>query len=185
MDRIVVVGTSGSGKTTLARELARSLDIPYLELDSIFHRNGWSSEPDHLFQEEVAAFTRSSRWVVDGNYSSHGMRDVLWPEADTFVWLDMPRRVVMRRVVKRTLRRVISREELWNSVTEPWSNLYSLDPGKNIMLWAWTTFEHNREKFELCISDGTWSHAEIHRLTRVDEVDRFLSSARQSGSNGG
>lgn len=181
----MVVGTSGSGKTTLARELARSMDVPYLELDSIFHRDGWSSTPDHLFQAEVADFTRSSRWVVDGNYSSHGMRDVLWPEADTIVWLDMPRWVVMRRVVTRTLRRVISREELWSGVTEPWSNLYSFDPEKNIMLWAWTTFDQNREKFETCAREGVWSHAEIHRLTGVAEVDRFLSSARQSVSDDG
>ena len=35
MNRIVVLGTSGSGKTTLARELARVLHVPHIELDAL------------------------------------------------------------------------------------------------------------------------------------------------------
>lgn len=180
MERVVVLGTSGSGKTTVARELAGLLDLPYLELDSIFHQDGWGATPGHVFQDQVRAFVSAPRWVVDGNYTSHGMREVLWPSADTFVWLDLPRRAVMRRVVTRTLRRVITREELWDGVTEPWSNLYSTDPEKNIMVWAWTTFEHNRAKYEMRMEDGSWSHAEVHRLVSPRDVDRFLSSARQT-----
>jgi len=35
--------------------------------------------------------------VVDGNYVSTGARDVVWPRADTLVWLDQPRWVTVPR----------------------------------------------------------------------------------------
>lgn len=177
MNRVVVIGSSGSGKTTLARDLARRIHAPHIELDAIFHREGWDSTPDEVFVAEVMARTRSGRWVVDGNYTSHGVMDVVWPGADTIVWLDLPRGVVMRRVIARTLRRVVTRERLWGKVTEPWTNLYSLDPYKNIIVWAWSRYDRTREKYEICLSDGTWSHARVHRLRTVGEIRHFLDSS--------
>ena len=175
-----MVGNSGSGKTTLARALAMSLGIPHIELDSIFHREGWDQTPDEEFIAEVNARTTAESWVVDGNYTSHGVMDVVWPRCDTIVWLDPPRRTVMRRVVSRTLRRVITRQKLWGKVTEPWTNLYSLDPYENIIVWAWTRFDHTRDKYERCSRDGTWSHADVHRLrTRRDQAD-FSSALHES-----
>lgn len=178
MERIVVVGSSGSGKTSFAQRLSSILDSPYLELDSIVHRGGWNATPDDQLQQEIRIFAEAQRWVVDGNYTS--TRKVLWPLADAFVWLDPPKRTVMRRVITRTLKRVVTREELWNGVREPWTNLYSLDPHKNVIVWAWTRFEHTRSKFETAIVDGTWSHADVHRLRSARDIDRFLESVYDS-----
>ena len=55
-------------------------------------------------------------WVVDGNYSV--VRDLVWDRADTVVWLDLPRLVVVRRITTRSIRRVVWREELWNGNRE-------------------------------------------------------------------
>ena len=44
--RVSVVGNSGSGKSTLARELAASLGVPHLELDSVYHQPGWEPLPE-------------------------------------------------------------------------------------------------------------------------------------------
>ena len=178
MERIVVVGTSGSGKTTVARELAEILDIPHLEMDAVAHRDGWDSTPKEVFVHELHDFTNATEWVVDGNYSSRDTPEVVWPRADTFVWLDLPRSTVMRRVVGRTLKRVVTREKLWGEVVEPWTNLYSRDPYQNIMLWAWKTYDHNREKYEQTMTDGSWAHAEVHRLRSKSDVNSFLSLAR-------
>ncbi|BAY66272.1 hypothetical protein NIES22_63860 [Calothrix brevissima NIES-22] len=36
------------------------------------------------------------------------VRDIVWGKADTVVWLDYPWNVVMRRILWRTLRRVVT-----------------------------------------------------------------------------
>ena len=84
----------------------------------------------------VEAMVASATWVVDGNYSV--VRETVWERADTVVWFDLPYAVVMARTIKRTVRRVVTREELWNGNREPWSNLYSFDPKKSIIAWAAT-----------------------------------------------
>ncbi|WP_447943576.1 hypothetical protein [Microbacterium aurum] len=48
--------------------------------------------------------------------------------ADAIVWIDHPRRVVMRRVVGRTIRRALTREELWHGNRERPSRTGHTDP---------------------------------------------------------
>ena len=136
MQRISIVGNSGTGKTTMARAIAGALGIPHLELDSIHHLPKWEPIERGLFREKVGAFVAGDAWVVDGNYSA--VQDLVWQRADTVVWLDLPRRTIMRQLMLRTLRRMVSREELWNGNTESWRDQFSLDPTRSIVLWAWT-----------------------------------------------
>ena len=60
--------------------------------------------PLDVFRDQVTAAIAGDGWAVDGNYSV--LRDLIWDRADTVVWLDLPRPVVMRQVVARTLRRM-------------------------------------------------------------------------------
>ncbi|HJQ76793.1 MAG TPA: adenylate kinase [Acidimicrobiia bacterium] len=174
MERIVVVGGSGSGKTTLAHAIASILDLPHLELDSVRHRDGWDSVGGEEFSTIVSGFASQDRWVIDGAYTSLGTREAVWPRADTVVWLDPPRWRAMVRVIRRTLKRMITRERLWGSVTEPWANLYKRDPMQNIIVWTWTRHSSTRAKFEEALADGVWSHATVHRLKSPSEVRRLL-----------
>ena len=144
MQRVSVVGNSGSGKTSLARELAAAMDVPLLELDSTFHLPGWTDLPVDEFRARVSEFIRGDGWIVDGNYSA--VRLLVWARADTVVWVDPPHPVVMARVVRRTLRRVVTREELWNGNREPWSNVSSLDPKRSIVAWSWTQRRKYRDR---------------------------------------
>ena len=93
--RIAVVGTSGSGKTTVARELARRLGVPHVELDALFHGPGWTETPVEEFRRRVASTTEGSGWVMDGNYES-SLGDLVLERADTVVWLDLPCRLPSR-----------------------------------------------------------------------------------------
>jgi adenylate kinase family enzyme len=158
----------------MAREVSARLGLPLLELDALAHRGGWDATPTEVFQEDLIEFIGGERWVVDGNYASRGTRDLVWPHADTFVWLDPPKRTVMRRVVVRTLRRVVTREKLWNELREPFTNLYSLDPYENIIVWSWTRFDYVRGRYETATTDGSWSHAEVYRLRTTRDVKGFL-----------
>jgi adenylate kinase family enzyme len=181
MNRIVVVGSSGSGKTTFARRLAAHLGVAHLEMDAVFHRHGLAHVAHQDFLPVLDEFTDRDRWIVDGNYTSHGTRDVVWPKADTIIWLDLPRQTAFSRVVKRTLRRVLTREEMWPGVREPFSNLYRLDPYENIIVWAWTRHGHVREKYETAMVDGSWEHTAVHRLRSETEVEAFLDSTATTG----
>lgn len=52
------------------------------------------------------------------------------------MWLDLPRRIVMRQVVGRTLRRIVRRELLWNGNRELLRNVWARDPERSIIRWA-------------------------------------------------
>jgi adenylate kinase family enzyme len=175
VQRVSVVGNSGSGKTTFAAELARRIGAPHLELDSVFHQPGWEPLPAEEFRVRVAAFTAGDRWVVDGNYS--GVLDLVWPRADTVVWLDPPRHRVMRRIVGRTLRRVFSRAELWNGNREPWGNLFRVDPEKSVVAWAWTRHRIVRERYAQAQADPANGHLDFIRVSSDRDAVALLDRA--------
>ncbi len=170
---IAVVGNSGSGKSTFAAALASRLGSAHVELDGIFHQPGWTERSTAEFRALVAEQTDAPGWVVDGNYSQ--VRDLVWGRADTVVWLDFPRSVIMRRVVARTVRRAVTREELWNGNREPWSNLWSLDPERSIIAWVWTQHGAYRERYTAAAADLAHAHLRIVRLRSPRAVRRFLA----------
>jgi adenylate kinase family enzyme len=173
MKRISVVGNSGSGKSTFARSLASGLDIPYVELDSIFHLPGWAELPLGQFRARAAAAAEGPAWVIDGNYAA--VRDLVWQRAETVVWLDPPQRLVMARLIRRTLRRVITRAELWNGNREPWSNLWCRDPNRSIIAWAWTQRGEYRSRYESAMADPAWAHLRFLRVRTRNEQARLLA----------
>ena len=113
MRRVVVIGTTGSGKSTLAERLSEQTGLRVVELDALFWGRDWQGAPVELFRHRVERETRDDGWIVVGNYSQ--VRDLVWRPADTLVWLDLPLSLVMWRLVRRTVRRVTTREDLWGT----------------------------------------------------------------------
>lgn len=172
MQRINVVGSSGAGKTTVAAALAARLHVPHLELDSIHHLPDWRPIDSEDFRRLVGEFTAGDRWVVDGNYSK--VRDIVWRRADTVIFLDYPRRRVMRQLVPRTLRRVIRREELWNGNREKWTNLLSTRPESNLLVWSWTRHRLQRDRFAAAVADPRWTHITFLRCGSPTDTAALL-----------
>jgi adenylate kinase family enzyme len=172
MRRVSIVGAPGSGKTTFGRGLASRLDVPFIELDAIFHQPGWTELPRDEFRARVGASLGSEGWVIDGNYPA--VQDLVWQPADTVVWFDLPRRVVMRRVVLRTLRWMIRREQLWNGNREPLTNLFRLDPERNIIRWTWVMYPEYLERYSRAARQSANSHLQFVRLSSRSEIDSLI-----------
>lgn len=141
--RIVVAGTSGSGKTTLAARIGSLLDIEHVEIDSLFHGPNWTPRP--TFESDVDEFLARPSWVTEWQYGV--VRDRLADRADLLLWLDLPRRTVMRQVITRTLRRRLGRHELWNGNIEPPLHRIFLDR-EYIVRWAWSTYRLTTERVQ-------------------------------------
>jgi adenylate kinase family enzyme len=174
--RISVVGNSGSGKTTLAAAVASAMGVPYLELDSVFHQPGWQPLETVLFRASVAEFVAGDSWVVDGNYSK--VADLIWQRADTVLWLDLPRRRVMSQLAGRTLRRMVTRTELWNGNTESFRNLFRLDPNESILRWAWTQHHAYAERYRAAQCDPANQHLTFIRVTSRAAAARLVSGLK-------
>lgn len=99
--RILILGRTGSGKTTLARELAAAIGVPHVELDALYFGPSFSTAPLPVLRDRTSAAIAGDRWVTDGNKSA--VRDLVWPRADTVVWLDYPLVVCLWRLGKRAL----------------------------------------------------------------------------------
>jgi adenylate kinase family enzyme len=175
MRRVSVVGNSGSGKTTLGRELAAALGVPFLELDAVFHQPGWTELPREEFRAAVRQAVAGDGWVIDGSYSH--VRDIVWDRADTVVWLDLPHWRVMRQVIGRTLRRGVTRQELWNGNRESLRNLLRRDPQQSIVVWAYTNHATYRDRYAVASADPAYAHLRFVRLRSPAEVRGFLAGA--------
>jgi adenylate kinase family enzyme len=168
-----VVGNSGSGKSTLARRLAARLDAPLVELDAIFHQPGWQTLPTADFRARVDQLTTTERWIADGNYSV--VRELVWKRADTVVWLDLPRRTVMRQIAWRSARRAAFRVELWNGNRERWINLFSRDPEESIIAWAWRRHSVYRDRYLSATADPMWAHLRFIRIRSRRDARRLVA----------
>ena len=174
--RFVVVGTSGAGKSTFARKLASIIGGDHVELDALHWDADWTPRTRSEFEARVAAHTTGERWVADGNYSV--VRHVVWARATDIVWLNFSRTVVFSRVIRRTLRRGVTREELWSGNRE--SLRMALFSKESILLWSFTTFAKNRAKFAAARESGEHPHLRWHELRSPGEARRFLEAARRA-----
>lgn len=101
MDKVMVIGSGGAGKTTVAREIAALTGLPLVHLDRLFWHPGWMPTPADEWRGLIEDLVATDRWVIDGNYG--GTMDLRLAAADAVVFLDVPRRRCLARVVKRAL----------------------------------------------------------------------------------
>ena len=176
MRRVRVVGDSGSGKTTFARTLASQMGVPHRELDEVFWGPNWQFRDTDEALADLQAWldgTGADGWVLDGNWNSR--LGTLLDDADTIIWLDYSRIVIMTRIIRRTLGRVLSRRAYWHGNRERVSNLFSRDPEKNIIVWAWTSYSRYRQQYgDLAARDPRVIRLATPRQARqwLDEVAR-------------
>ncbi len=169
--RIVVIGTTCAGKTTLARILAERLHVPHIELDALYWGPGWEALPTETFRSAVVKALSGDAWTTDGNYSK--ARDIIWGRADTLVWLDYPFTVVLWRLLTRTLRRVITREVLWNNNRETWKGaFFSRD---SLFVWAIQSHTRRRRQTPQHLQEPAYQHLTVIRLRSPKATRAWLN----------
>jgi adenylate kinase family enzyme len=164
----VLASASGSGKTTVGRELARRLGVPFVELDALVHGPNWAETPDDELRVQVAPVLGSDGWVVDGSYSRK-LGTMVLDAADAVVWLDLPIRVWLPRLVLRTLRRARGRETLWNDNRETLRG--AVWGRESLLVWAFRSHFRRRRTYPHTLGPYT-----VVRLRSQAEVDAWLSS---------
>ncbi len=166
----VIASASGNGKTTLARELAERLAVPFVELDALVHGPNWAETPNDALHAQVAPIVGSPGWVIDGTYRGK-LGDLVLENAELVVWLDLPIRVWLPRLVRRTWRRVRRREELWNGNRETIRNAVLARDG----LFYWAFKQHVRRRRVYPVELASFP---VVRLRSTREVRLFLERYR-------
>lgn len=139
--RMIVLGPSGVGKTTFAQRFDHLVGVPHVEIDALHHGPSWTPRPEFL--SEVEGFAATESWVTEWQYQS--ARPLLADRATVAVWLDYPRPVTMSRVIKRTIRRAVRREVLWNGNVEP--PLWTVFADKtHVVRWSWQGIANYRKR---------------------------------------
>ncbi|MFB7738556.1 adenylate kinase [Streptomyces sp. NPDC056112] len=171
MERILVVGVTGAGKSTLARALSRRLGLPYHEMDALYF-NGPDWAVNDELTEDVSRLTAEPCWIVD-SLGYPEVRDLLWDRADTVIWLDYPKRAVMPRVLRRSLRRTVIREVLFGGNRETWRDWLSREhPAR----WAWSQHGPRRREIERRVRDPRFAPLDTLRFGHPNDTAAWLAS---------
>jgi hypothetical protein len=108
--------------------------------------------------------------VVSGNYTR--LRPVIWPKADTLVWIDYPFLTVLGQLLLRSIRRARHKTMICNGNYEAWPKLFSRD---SIIWWFFKTYPKNARRYaELFAQPEDWPNMRFIRLRTRSETEEFL-----------
>jgi adenylate kinase family enzyme len=170
----VVTSASGNGGTTFARELAARLGVPFYELDALHHGPGWREATAEELQARVAPIVATDSWVIDGSYRGK-LGNLVVERTDLVVWLDLPVRVWLPRLLARSVRRIVRREELWSGNRETLRGAFL---GRDALI-PWTLRHYRRRRRDY---PRMFASFNLVRLGTVAEVERFLKDARRQAA---
>jgi adenylate kinase family enzyme len=136
------------------------------ELDAIAQSPGWTVVPQEEFHSRLQELLEVPRWVVDGNYIDW-TSTTLWARADAIIWLDLPLRTVLPRLLKRSVGRIVCRKVLWNGNREHWSSLVGRD---SVLVWAVQSHRRHHRELPDLLEGLARNGTAIVRLRSTTEV---------------
>jgi adenylate kinase family enzyme len=169
MRRILIIGSGGAGKSTMAVKLGDALGIPVLHLDALFWKPGWVMTPVDEERATLTEVMRGECWIMDGNYRS--TLDQRIPEADTIIFLDLPRLTCVRRAIKRRIQ--------YHGKTRP-----DMGPGNperidvSFLKWIWNYPRDARPRVLALLDEAKANGKQVIRLRSDAEVDALIATAR-------
>lgn len=170
--RTLVVGTSCAGKSTFARKLATLSGRTCIELDVLYWGPDWQPKPQETFRQLVAEAAAAESWIAEGNYGA--VRDLLWPRAETIVWLNYSFARVLWQALGRTIGRCLTRRELWHGNRESvWRSFFTKE---SILVWVITTYHRRQREFAALRDSGAFPHLCWVEFRHPKEAARWLSA---------
>lgn len=174
--RIVVVGTTGSGKSTMAERLANKIGGEFIELDALHWEPDWMEAPFEVFRSRVGMATQAQAWVVAGNY--HVVRDLIWKRAEAIIWLDYSFPIVFWRLTTRTIRRAITREELWNGNREKFWWHFKLWSDESLFKWLFKTYWRRKREYPQLFALPEHKHLNVIHFRTPQETEEWMTNIR-------
>ncbi|GAA3595632.1 adenylate kinase [Agrococcus terreus] len=167
--RILCFGATGSGKSTLALELGARLGLPVTLVDDLCWDPGWTEAPGEEQDRRVLPLLERDAWVFDSVYSRQAPR--AFELVDVIVALDYPRLVSLARLVRRTARRIRTRERVCNGNVETLRLALARD---SIILWHFRSWRSKRERMRRWHADP--DAPPVLLLPRPADADALLAA---------
>ena len=169
MERVVVLGPGGAGKSELAATISRRTGLPVVHLDVLFWREGWTPAPRDEALRDFLAAVAGERWIVDGNFlDDFGHDDPRFERADTVIFLDLPRRTCLWRVLKRLVRdRGRRRPDLPEGAYEGFDLA--------LLRWIWRYPRTDRPRVLRMLADLD-ERVDVRHLRSRSDVQRYLET---------
>ena len=170
--RIVIVGSTGSGKTMLGRALSERLGLPFIELDALYWEANWTPADMLDFRERVEEATSGPAWIADGNYRAS--RDIVWERADALIWLDYGLWLCLGRLLRRTIRRTRTREELWNGNRENGWNQLRVWSQDSLIHWFFKTYWRRKREIPMLLAFPEYKSLKTFHFRSPKETEEWL-----------
>lgn len=168
--KIVIVGSSSSGKTTLGKQLSSILHHPHKELDFFNWEANWTEADKEVFRQRVDEFTSKDSWITDGNYGR--VQDLTIERSTLVIWLDYSLPLILSRFFRRSIRRSITKEELWNGNKETLKN--SMWGKESLLAWILQVYQRNKERYEEMISENKSTKRKFLRFKNPKQTKEFV-----------
>ena len=175
--RIALVGCIGAGKSTLARTLGELLGLEVFHLDRMWWQGGGyrivgkrtveahAMDPESFLRLQEGLVVQY-QWIIDGGRADLNVR---LERADTVIFLDLPRRTCMWRIVKRT---GTPRSDYPPDVEESWRWMVVL------LRWVWSYPKQKRPSMVAAVEKFA-AHANViwcHSASDVHQLEASISS---------
>jgi adenylate kinase family enzyme len=138
-------------------------------LDELHWGPNWTARPAEEFLASVKRATAGAQWIIDGNYRA--VRHVVLQRATTVIWLNLPLSTLLPRAFRRTFKRLITRERLFNGNREP---LLGFLNSYWIPWWVLANYRGLRRELTAQFALPEFGHLRVIEIRSAREVEQLM-----------